>query len=175
MRAVVRVAAIVASTGLGIAAPAAAVAAAAQGPSRTTALEYAKRSYLVLASFGKVPFTLGTKRSVTAEDGSTITAYVITSNPGGTADSFYAAVIFSRNRTFLGWASSREEMSLTLEPSSGRAIRVKYPIWKKGDETCCPSGDELISYSWNGSRLLASGLPPLIYGEPGALLHLAPA
>ncbi len=175
MRAVMRVAAIVASTGLGIAASATASAAAAPGPSRSTALEYAKRSYLVLSHFGKVPFRLGTERSVTARDGSTITAYAITSNPGGTADSFYAAVIFFRNRSFLGWASSREEMSLTLEPSSAGAIRVEYPIWKQGDATCCPSSHVLISYSWNGSRLLASGQPPLIYGEPGALLHLQPA
>jgi hypothetical protein len=173
MRAVVRVAAVVASTGLGIAASAAALPAAAPGPSRSTALEYAKRSYLVLSHFGNVPFRLGAERSVTAEDGSTITAYVITSNPGGTADSFYAAVMFFRDRTFLGWASSREEMALTLEPSAGRAIRVEYPIWRKGDATCCPSGRKLISYSWDGSRLVASGQPPLIYGEPGALLHLA--
>jgi len=64
-------------------------------------------------------------------------------------------------------------MFLTLEPSSGNAIRVLYPIWKKGDPTCCPWSHEVVSYGWDGSRITADALPPLIYGKPGSLLHLA--
>ena len=173
MRAVVTVTAIVASIGVGIAGSAIARPLAEPGPSRSTALGYAKRSFIVVPGIGKVPFKLGAERSVTAKDGSTITAFAITSDPGGMADSFHSAVIFFRAGQFLGWASSRDEMFLTLEPSSGNAIRVLYPVWKKGDATCCPSSRELISYSWDGSRIVAGGQPPLIYGLPGNLLRLA--
>ena len=173
MRAALTITTIVASIWLGIAGPALARRIAEPGPAPSTALEYAKRSYIVVPGLGKVPFRLGTERSVTAKDGSTITAFAITSDPGGTADSFHSAVIVFRDAKFLGWASSRDEMFLTLEPSSGNAIRVLYPVWKKGDATCCPSSRELISYSWDGSRIVAGGQPPLIYGLPGNLLRLA--
>jgi hypothetical protein len=148
--------------------------ATSAGPSRSVALRYAERTYIEFAGKGHVAFTLGASRVVTAGDGSTITAFAISNDPGGTADSESMAVMFFRGTTFLGWASSRASMSLTLEPSSGDAIRVLYPIWKPADATCCPSGRIVISYTWNGSRILASAAPPLIYGEPGVLLHLSP-
>jgi len=163
------------SLGLGIAAPALGQQlATAAGPSRATALLDAQRTYIVVDGVGHVPFKLGPQKSVSAKDGSTITAYVITNDYGGTADSAHAAVLLFRDATFLGWASSRAASFVTLEPSSGNAIRVRYPIWKGNDPTCCPSGSALISYSWNGSRIVANGDPPLIYGEPGFLLHLSP-
>jgi hypothetical protein len=133
------------------------------------------RTYIVVPGRGNVQFELGAEKSVTAKDGSTITAFSIENDPGGMADSYSAAVMFFRNGSFLGWASSRTEMFLTLEASSGNAIRVLYPIWKPADATCCPSGHELVSYTWNGTRIVASGQPPLIYGKQGALLHLAPS
>lgn len=143
------------------------------GPSRSVALRYAERTYIEVAGKGEVPFTLGASRAVTAKDGSTITAFSISNDPGGTADSESTAVMLFRGATFLGWASARASMYLTLEPSSADAIRVLYPIWKTTDATCCPSGHVVISYTWNGSRILANAEPPLIYGKPGALLHLS--
>jgi hypothetical protein len=149
--------------------------ATSPGPSRSTALTYAKRTYIVVARVGNVKFYLGTEKSVTAKDGSTITAFSITNDYRGTADSASSAVMVFRGGSFVGWASSRTEMSLTLEPSSGNAIRVLYPIWKAADHSCCPSGRELVSYTWNGTRIVASAQPPLIYGKQGALLHLTPS
>ena len=146
----------------------------APGPSRSTASSYAKRTYIVVAGVGNVQFKLGTEKSVTANDGSTITAFSITNDYGGTADSAHAAVMFFRAAGFLGWASSRAAMFLTLEPSSGSAIRVSYPIWTASDPTCCPSGTEVVSYGWNGSRIVASAQPPMIFGKPGTKLHLTP-
>ena len=165
---------ILTSASLVIVSPAAAgPVSAAAGPSRSTALAYAKRTFIVVAGVGNVPFKLGAQKSVTANDGSTITAISITNDYGGTADSTHAALMLFRGGSFLGWASSRAGMFLTLEPSSGHAIRVSYPIWKATDPTCCPSGSKVVSYDWNGSRIVANGQPPLIYGKPGILLHLS--
>jgi hypothetical protein len=162
------------SASLGVVGPAVAgPVSASAGPARSTALAYAKRTFIVVAGVGNVPFKLGAEKSVTAKDGSTITAFSITNDYHGTADSTHSAVMLFRGGSFLGWASPRAAMFLTLEPSSGNAIRVSYPIWKATDPTCCPSGSEVVSYDWNGSRIVASGQPPLIYGKPGILLHLS--
>ena len=164
----------VAGVGLSILGPAFPRTVAKPGPTPNIALSYAKRTFIVVSGLGNVQFRLGAQKSVTAKDGSMITAFSITNDPGGMADSFSAAVMLFRNGVFLGWASSRTEMYLTLEAPSGNAIRVRYPIWKAADHTCCPSGHELVSYTWNGTRIVASAQPPLIYGKSGALLHLAP-
>ena len=169
MRAALTITTIVASIWLGIAGPALARRIAEPGPAPSTALEYAKRSYIVVPGLGKVPFRLGTERSVTAKDGSTITAFAITSDPGGTADSFHSAVIVFRDAKFLGWASSRDEMFLTLEPSSGNAIRVLYPVWGKVTQ---PAARRAARSSRTAGT--ARDSPPLIYGKAGNLLHLAP-
>ena len=167
---------IVLSTSLGIVGAALArPVATTSGPSRSSALAYAKRTYIVDAGVGNVQFKLGAEKSVTAKDGSTITAFSITNDYGGTADSTHSAVMFFRGGSFLGWASSKAAMFLTLKPSSGNAIRVIYPIWKATDPTCCPSGSKLVSYTWNGSRIVASGQPPLLTGTQGTALHLSSA
>jgi LppP/LprE lipoprotein len=161
------------SASLGVVGPAVAgQVSVSAGPSRSTALAYAKRTFIVVPGVGNVPFKLGAQTSVTAKDGSTITAFSITNDYGGTADSTHSAVMLFHGGHFLGWASSRAAMFLTFEPSSGNAIRVSYPVWKATDPTCCPSGRTVVSYDWNGSRIVARGQPPLIYGRPGILLHL---
>ena len=173
MRRALIVIVIVLSTSLGVVGAALARPVATTfGPSRSTALAYAKRTYIVVAGVGNVQFKLGAENSVTAKDGSTITAFSITNDYGGTADSTHSAVMFFRGGSFLGWASSRAAMFLTLKPSSGNAIRASYPTWKATDPTCCPSGSA-VSYTWNGSRIVASGQPPLITGTQGTSLHLS--
>jgi len=144
---------ILTSASLVIVSPAAAgPVSAAAGPSRSTALAYAKRTFIVVAGVGNVPFKLGAQKSVTANDGSTITAISITNDYGGTADSTHAALMLFRGGSFLGWASSRAGMFLTLEPSSGHAIRVSYPIWKATDLLPIWQQGGLLRLEWLSNR-----------------------
>jgi hypothetical protein len=141
------------------------------GPSHSTVVAYATRTYIVVPGFGKQRFRLLNQRqTVTAADGSTISAFPIENDYGGTADSVSWTVMFFRDGSFIGWAGSRAAGSATIfGPASGDAIRVAYP--KPNQPTCCQSEVVWVSYTWNGSRIVASAEQP----SGSYALQLAPA
>jgi hypothetical protein len=115
-------------------------------------------------------FTLvGPRATVRATDGSTITAFglVLADSGDGTGQ----AVLLFRGTHFLGWASSRDTLHLSVG-HRGDSITVRYGAYRGSDPFCCPSSFRTIRYRWNGKRIVASGDPPLVYGRRGDRLHL---
>jgi hypothetical protein len=120
---------------------------------------------------GRRRFALqGGRVAVRAADGSTITAWniVVADSGDGTGE----AVVLFRGRRFLGWASAYDTVHLAVG-SRGRAIRVRYGVYRGNDPFCCPSRIKTVSYRWNGRRIVAGGTPPKIYGHRGDRLHLS--
>jgi hypothetical protein len=135
-----------------------------------TADRWARRTY-VNDPLGRVNFQALHRRVVTAADGSTITAVAAVRRQS--ADGTGQTVLFFRGGRFLGWDSAFESLRLRL--TVARRIVVRYGVYRGNDPFCCPSGFKRITYRWNGRRLVASGTPPLSYGQRGQRLHLAPA
>lgn len=107
--------------------------------------------------------------TVKSPDGSLLTAFLATlSSVDGTGD----MVLLYRDLKFIGWASNRLAGNLLLG-RKGNRILIRYYAYKGRDAFCCPSSKKAITYLWNGSRVVASGKPPLIYGKPGQRLHWA--
>jgi hypothetical protein len=141
-------------------------------PSAADADRYARRTYVVQAQLGKRVFKVaGPGVTVTADDGSPITAFgmVLADSGDGTGQ----AVLLFRGTKFLGWASDRLAIRLSVG-RSGTAIVVKYGTFQGDDPFCCPSSKKAVHYSRNGARIVADGDPPLAYGRVGDRLHLAP-
>jgi hypothetical protein len=147
-------------------------AASAAGPSKATAKRYAHRTYIVQFHHRR-PFALaGRRHAVRARDGSLITAFpmILADSGDGTGQ----AVELFRGHRFLGWASAYDTVALRLS-AHRRAIAVRYGVYRDDDPFCCPSSTKTVRYRWNGSRIVADGTPPLIFGHHGDRLHLAPA
>lgn len=107
--------------------------------------------------------------TVKAADGSYLTAFQATlDSVDGTGD----IVLLFHNLNFLGWASNRLAGNLDLG-RRGDAILIRYWVYRGRNAICCPSGKRAVTYQWNGSRIVASGKPPLIYGRAGQRLHFA--
>jgi hypothetical protein len=153
---------------------AAAIVPAASGsgsPSRALAQSYAHRTYVNDPSLGRRIFALaGGGRVAHASDGSTITAYGVVLADSG--DGTGQAVLLFRNGRFLGWASAFDTLHLSVS-STGSAIKVVYGVYKGNDPFCCPSSKKAVLYRWTGGKIVASGLPPLIFGKQGSRLHLS--
>ena len=142
-------------------------------PSAAAAERYARRTYVVQEQLGKRVFKVaGPGVTVTADDGSQITAFgtVLADSGDGTGQ----AVLLFRGTDFLGWASDRLAIRLAVD-SSGNAIEVKYGNYQGDDPFCCPSTKKTVLYTWNGSRVVPDGDPPLAYGKRGDRLHLGPS
>jgi LppP/LprE lipoprotein len=140
--------------------------------SREDAERYARRTYVVQPQLGKRVFEVaGPSVTATAADGSQITGFgaVIADSGDGTGQ----AVLLFRGAKFLGWASNRLAMRLSVG-RSGDAIAVKYGDFQGDDPSCCPSSKKTVRYSWNGERIVADSDPPLVYGKLGDQLHLSP-
>jgi LppP/LprE lipoprotein len=139
-------------------------------PSTDEAQSYAGRTYVVQSQLGKRVFKLaGPVQTITADDGSVISAFPVVLADSG--DGTGQAVLLFRGSQFLGWATNQMAFRLTVG-SSGSDIAVHYGDYQGSDPTCCPSSTKTVDYSWNGSRVVADGDPPLIYGKPGDQLHL---
>ena len=105
--------------------------------------------------------------TVRSPDESLLTAFQATlSSADGTGD----IVLLFRNLHFVGWASNRLAGNLFLG-RRGTHILVRYFVYRGSDAFCCPSSKKAITYAWNGSRVVASGKPPLVFGKPGQRLH----
>ncbi len=148
---------------------AAAPAAAGAGPTRSRAERYARRTYIVQSGRHRHFTLVGPRRTVTARDGSTISAFgaVLADAADGTGQ---VALLFHGSR-FAGWASAYDTVRLRVG-SRGRAIRVLYGVYRDHDAFCCPSARKPVEYRWNGRRITASARPPLVYGRRGDRLHL---
>jgi hypothetical protein len=145
-------------------------AAIATTTSRSVAQGYAGRTYVKDPSLGRRHFKLaGGGRFATASDGSTIAAFGMVL--AGSGDGSGQAVLLFRDGRFLGWASAFETLHLSVS-SNGSVIKVRYGDYKGNDPFCCPSSFKTITYSWTGGKIVASGVPPLIFGKQGARLHL---
>ncbi|MFL5780827.1 MAG: LppP/LprE family lipoprotein [Thermoleophilaceae bacterium] len=140
-------------------------------PSAADADMYARRTYVVQPQLGKRVLKVeGPGATVTAADGSQITGFgaVLADSGDGTGQ----AVLLFRGDKFLGWASDRLAIHLSMS-SDGDAIAVRYGNFQGDDPFCCPSSKKTVRYTWNGSRIVADGDPPLAYGKQGDPLHLA--
>jgi len=148
---------------------------APQPPSQTASTEeaqqYAQRTYVVQPSVGKRVFKVASGPvTVTASDGSTISAFDVVLADSG--DGTGQAVLLFRGSQFLGWASNR--LAIRLKSSaSGNDVAVDYGDFQGSDPLCCPSSSKTVSYSWDGSRIVADGDPPVSYGKQGDQLHLS--
>ena len=144
------------------------------GPSRNKAQSYAHRTFIRQKFAGKQRFMLaGPSRSVTANDGSRLTAFPIVIEH--TADGAGQAVLLFRNDHFVRWASRRVTVKLGVGGRHGRRILVKYAVYRGHDAICCPSGGlNRVTYRWNGSRIVPSGTAPKSWGHRLERLHLAP-
>jgi hypothetical protein len=147
--------------------------AASAPPSRASAERYARRTYVVQPQLGKRVFRVeGPRASVTAADGSLITGYGVVLADSG--DGTGQAVLLFRGSKFLGWASAHLAVRLSVRGSGGE-IAVKYGEFQGNDPLCCPSSTKTVRYSWNGTRIVPEGDPPLSYGKLGDQLHLGPS
>jgi LppP/LprE lipoprotein len=145
--------------------------ASATTTSRAVAQAFAHRTYVNDPSLGRRHFKLeGGARFATASDGSTIAAFGMVLATSG--DGSGQAVLLFRDGRFLGWASAFETLHLSVS-SNGSAIKVRYGAYKGNDPFCCPSSFKTIRYRWTGGRIVASGVPPLIFGKRGSRLHLS--
>jgi hypothetical protein len=145
---------------------------AASGRASTAdAGRYAHRTYVVQSGTDRRTFGVsGPATSVTAADGSTITAFGIVLADSG--DGTGQAVLLFRGDEFLGWASDRLALHLSVG-GEGQAIAVRYGAYRGDDPFCCPSSFVTVRYTWNGTRIVADGDPPLAYGKQGDRLRLA--
>ena len=85
----------------------------ATGPSRSVAEQYASRTYVVQSGAGIRRFKLyGQSVSVHASDGSALTAFGVLLADSG--DGTGQAVLLFRGARFLGWASARDTVKLSL-------------------------------------------------------------
>lgn len=144
------------------------------GPSRSTAQSYAHRTFAHQEFAGKLHFMLnGPSHSVTANDGSRLTAFpIVVENTG---DGAGQAVLLFHNGDFVRWASRRIAVKLGVGGRRGRRILVKYAVYRGRDAICCPSGGlKRVTYRWNGSRIVPSGRAPKAWGRKQARLHLTP-
>jgi hypothetical protein len=143
-----------------------------QVPTTADADRYAHRTYVVQPPVGKRVFKVdGPAETVTASDGSAITAFNVLLADSG--DGSGQAVLLFRGTKFLGWASDRLAIHLSVA-GAGRAIAVRYGAYSGNDAFCCPSSHKTVNYTWNGSRIVADGDPPLAFGKQGDRLHLSP-
>jgi hypothetical protein len=143
-----------------------------QAVARDEAERYARRTYVVQPQLGRRVFAVsGPGVAVTAADGSRITAFgaLLADSGDGTGQ----AVLLFRGARFLGWASDRLAVRLRVE-REGSDIAVRYGVFQGNDPLCCASSTRTVRYSWNGTRVVADGDPPLSYGKPGDRLRLAP-
>ena len=80
------------------------------------------------------------------------------------ADGYCQNVFFFHNTTFLGTDTtnpSRQILVIIGEGNLTPGLSVQYANYKASDAMCCPSGKPVtIMYTWNGSRIVASGTPP---------------
>jgi hypothetical protein len=147
-----------------------AATAHAAGPSHATAQRYAHRTHIVQFGHHRRFALAGRRHAVHAADGSLITAFpmILADSGDGTGQ----AVELFRGKRFLGWASAYDTVHLQLR-TRGRAIAVRYGVFRGNDPFCCPSSIKTVHYRWNGSRIVADKSPPLIYGHHGNRLHLS--
>jgi hypothetical protein len=145
--------------------------ALATGPSRSWAERYAHRTYVNDPTLGRRTFHLDTPRlGVLAADGSIISAFgAVLDSADGTGQ----IVLLFRGSRFLGWASAYDTVHLAVT-TRRRSIVVTYGVYRGNDPFCCPSSKKTVRYRWDGSRIVADGTAPLVYGRKGSRLHLAP-
>lgn len=145
-------------------------AAGAAVPSHAAAKRFAARTYIVQFGHRRKFAVAGPRHTVRAADGSRISAWAMVLADSG--DGTGQAVELFRGRHFLGWASAYDTLHLRVA-RHGHAIGVRYGVYRGNDPFCCPSSTRTVHYRWNGSRIVADGRPPKIYGHRGNRLHLA--
>lgn len=97
--------------------------------------------------------------------GGTLTAAVGQRYP--TADAHGQLVFFWHGTRFLGLDSVSESDTINdLRHGPTGTFHVTYAHYAPSDAECCPSLRPVtVAYHWNGSRLAASGTPP-VHGTP---------
>ncbi|MGI5224393.1 LppP/LprE family lipoprotein [Actinoallomurus sp. CA-142502] len=129
-------------------------------PSRSAIRRVMARTTEVATSEGHFVLDQGPV-SVADGYGGTLTAAVGQRYP--TADAHGQLVFFWHDTRFLGLDSVRESDTITgLRRGTAGAFRVTYAHYAPSDAECCASLPPVtVAYRWTGSRLVASGTPPL--------------
>jgi LppP/LprE lipoprotein len=80
----------------------------------------------------------------------------------GSADGYCQKMFFFIGSTYLGTDTGAASIDIMdFQPAGPGSIAVTYANYKSNDPFCCPTGrPATITYHWNGTRLVASGIPP---------------
>lgn len=84
-----------------------------------------------------------------------------------TADAYGQLLFFWHNGTFVGWNADRESVTIRLTPAGPAAVLATYAHYAANDPLCCPSLPPVhVTYTWNGARVVANGVPPAWGKQP---------
>ncbi|MEE2059355.1 LppP/LprE family lipoprotein [Rhodococcus artemisiae] len=110
-----------------------------------------------LASLGNTapggnPWIAGAYSDVTGSCGELL--WLMAETPGGTASS-PSHVVFFRDGTYLGTATSDSYSYTEVVGAGGPTVSVQYRWLAPEDANCCPSGGPaVIDYTWDGSQVV---------------------
>lgn len=139
-------------------APAPAHGTAASHPSTgsSTSSGFTATARSVIKAHGYTPF----KSYVTTTQGAQLSAWqaVCTSS----ADGNCAKAFFFVGDRYIGTDTAKPSLAIVGVGATGPStIAVTYAHFLPNDPLCCPSGAPVkVSYTWTGSKLVASGAPP---------------
>ncbi|MFD6897209.1 LppP/LprE family lipoprotein [Rhodococcus sp. NPDC060086] len=106
---------------------------------------------------GGSPWIAGAYSDVTGSCGELL--WLMAETPGGTASS-PSHVLFFRDGTYLGTATSDSYSYTHVVGADGSTVSVQYRWLDPEDANCCPSGGPaVIDYTWDGSQVVMQ--PPL--------------
>jgi hypothetical protein len=100
--------------------------------------------------------------NVQTPDGFGHTLYAWHGTCAGSADGYCQMMFFFIDTRFLGTDTKDPSTAIAEYRAAGTGtIAVTYASYGSQDPLCCPSGKPVtITYHWNGSRLIPSGIPP---------------
>lgn len=100
--------------------------------------------------------------NVQTPDGFGHTLYAWHGTCAGSADGYCQMMFFFIDTRFLGTDTKDPSTAIAEYRAAGTGtIAVTYASYGPQDPLCCPSGKPVtITYHWNGSRLIPSGIPP---------------
>jgi len=98
---------------------------------------------------------------VVVGDGAGGTLTAVAGSRTNTADGGGQLVFFWHNDTFIGWNTDHESFKLQVDPQGADAVGVTYVWLQPDDAACCPTGQAVVVYGWDGSGLRSDrDIPP---------------
>lgn len=97
--------------------------------------------------------------TVKTTSGDTLTAWITTATQS--QDGHNHLVFFFLNGKYIGTDTTKPSLEITSAKAAGNGIAVTYPVYKKSDSFANPTGTSVtITYTWNGSKLVANKVYP---------------